>query len=103
MKGNILETLIAFPSSLIIECPSIQYPNRIEIRGIGSVERKEDCKIISEQGSFILTVWDNGAFTGADQFQIVITVDAKLELNHDSGLVSVRNSDLIIRNCTGTV
>ena len=99
MKGTILETLIAFSGSLIIECPSEHNPNRIVIKGVGTAVRKEGSNNISEIGSFILTVWDDGAWLGADSFQMIITVEGKPEFNHDSGVVSAKNSDLIIRIC----
>jgi hypothetical protein len=93
-----MECFTAFSCSLEIECPSDKFPDRIVIKGCGQIIKRSNNKPkIMDNGKFILTVWDNGP--GRDNFHMIIIADDKEELNHDSGIVSIIGSDLIIQDC----
>lgn len=99
-KGTILDTLTAFPESLIIECPSDQNPDRIVIKGIGTFVRIErPNNDISYVAGFELIVLDNGAWEVPASFHMIITVNGKPEFNHDSGLINAKSSNLKIGIC----
>jgi len=102
-KDNVLECFSVFPECLIIDCPTLQEPNRIVIKGIGTVIKKEQYQQdVTSIGSFVLTVWDVGAGSGGDRFEMIISVEGNPGLNHNSGIVNANNSNLIIGTCPDT-
>lgn len=98
-KGAVLQTFTAYPGSLIIKCPTDQHPDKLVIKGYGYITKKDDFwNDISVRGSFLLTVWDD-IWSGVKSFHMIITADKCSELNHDSGVVSVKCIGLTIGGC----
>lgn len=90
----------AFTESLIIECPKPCGPKKIIIKGIGLIVKKERCESdVSDIGSFVLTVCDVDSDYEADRFEMLISAESKKVLDHNSGIVNIQNSKLIIGLC----
>jgi len=90
----------AFPESFIIECPKPCGPKKLTIKGKGLIVKKERCESdISDIGCFVLTVCDVDSDYEAERFEMVIHADSKNQLDHNSGVVNIDNSKLIIGLC----
>ena len=82
-------------STIKVECPTPEFPDRIIIYGNGRAEKKSKFKPdIVGIANFELTVWNN--IRAKNGFQIVMFSNDKPELNHDSGFMQMNSLDLRI-------
>lgn len=84
--------LTAIPSSIKLECPCSQHPDRLVLCGNGQLEIKSKCALnVVGTVSFVACIWDKKI--GKNAFQMVITSKDKKDLIHDSGPIHTKSSD----------
>ncbi|MCX7745938.1 MAG: hypothetical protein N2645_03460 [Clostridia bacterium] len=97
-KGDILETFTAFPNSLKIKCEKTKDGILMTVKGLGEVKRKERGREdITKTGSFELKLIDRDKSNKISAFQMIITVCDNPFLDHHSGKVTVKASNLAIK------
>lgn len=80
-----------------IECPTCNSPDKIVLHGKGHMRKKlKSQPDIAGNANFILTIWNK--MLGKKEFKMVIISDNKPELNHNSGVVEFKNSDLKVES-----
>jgi hypothetical protein len=99
IKKGVTARIKVLPKTLKVQCsspfittPTPEDPNIAVITGKGVIEKHTSSqKTLTDNCSFILTVWDGGSGTpGTDKFRMIIVAeDNPRVFNHDSGMVSV--------------
>lgn len=84
-------------ANIKIECQDCEHPDKIVIQGKGQIKKKLKCKPdIVGIANFTLTIWNK--VLGKSEFKMEIISETKPELNHNSGVVEFKNSNLKVES-----